>query len=589
MIHAIPDAVLTKHTAVVGMTGSGKTSTSKLLIEQVAGSGSRVCILDSIKSDWWGLTSDKAGTGPGLPFQILGGPHGHVPLHAGAGAAIGELVAAGKLPLSIIDMADFGPGGLQHFFNEFAPVLMKKMRGVLYLVIEEAHEFCPKEKSGVTGENMAVYYAKKLATAGRSKGVRLVVATQRVQALHNAVLSSCETVIVHRMTYPADQEPVTKWLKGSVKDRDVRLQIEESMPELADGEGWICSGSAKILQRIQFPRIQTFDNSATPEDDSHRTAVVTAKVDVARLRAIIGDAVQDAESNDVFALKKRIRELEARPLTQISDPVVEQLALAAAREDGERVGFDKGANHGYRCGWDEHTKSVHAALVSIPASPPTIGARTENPERRVETHRPAVASQGSRTGTALAVTRARQIDVRAPSSNGSADLQPVQQRVLNALAELEQMGAARPDRELVAFMSGYSHLNSKGFTNAIGALRSGGLIEAARRDGTVALTNEGRAAARPPAVPRTPEELQERVIAMLGGATARILKPLLDKYPGALPREEVAHAAGYSHLSSKGFTNSIGRLRSLGFIDYPDRGTIVAKPVLFLETACASP
>lgn len=162
-------------------------------------------------------------------------------------------------------------------------------------------------------------------------------------------------------------------------------------------------------------------------------------------------------------------------------------------------------------------------------------------------------------------------------------MQPVQARILDALAELEQLGASTPDRELVAFMSGYSHLNSKGFTNAVGALRSAGLIEPSRSDGTMALTDSGREIAEPPARPRSPQELQERICQMLGGATAKILQPLIDAYPDALPRESVAQSAGYSHLNSKGFTNAIGRLRTLGFIDYPDRGTVVAKPVLFLE------
>jgi hypothetical protein len=35
-----------------------------------------------------------------------------------------------------------------------------------------------------------------------------MVATQRAQALHNAVLGSCETLIAHRLTTPADKEPV---------------------------------------------------------------------------------------------------------------------------------------------------------------------------------------------------------------------------------------------------------------------------------------------------------------------------------------------------------------------------------------------
>src|SRR5438045_2604609 len=43
--------VLTQHVAVLGKTGSGKTSTAKLAIEQVVAEDARVCVLDPIKSD----------------------------------------------------------------------------------------------------------------------------------------------------------------------------------------------------------------------------------------------------------------------------------------------------------------------------------------------------------------------------------------------------------------------------------------------------------------------------------------------------------------------------------------------------------
>lgn len=108
------------HTAIVGKTGSGKTCTAKLMIERVVGGSGRVCILDPIKSDYWGLVSSGDGKRPGLPFHILGGPRAHVPLHPGAGKAVGRVVGSGSLPLSIIDMADFPMGGLSEFFTHFA-------------------------------------------------------------------------------------------------------------------------------------------------------------------------------------------------------------------------------------------------------------------------------------------------------------------------------------------------------------------------------------------------------------------------------------------------------------------------------------
>lgn len=312
MKNAIPEQVLAQHTAFLGKTGSGKTSTAKLAVEQILRENpdARVCVLDPIKSDWWGLTSSADGKRPGLPFYILGGPRGHVPLHDSAGKAIGELVATGSLPLSIIDMSDFTAGGLQKFFNDFAPALMKRMRGVLYLVIEEAHEFAPKERSGIGAENMAIHWAKKLATAGRSKGIRMMVLTQRTQALHNALLGSCDTMIAHRLTAPADQEPVKKWLKANV-DKAIFEKVSDSLSKLKTGSGWICSGEAQVAELVQFPKISTYDNSATPTGDTSDFTVRTAAVDQDRLRAIIGDAVQQAEADDPKRLRAEIARLNA--------------------------------------------------------------------------------------------------------------------------------------------------------------------------------------------------------------------------------------------------------------------------------------
>lgn len=301
-------AVLEQHMAVLGKTGSGKTSTAKLAIEEAVAGGARVCILDPIKSDWWGLTSSRDGRKAGLPFHILGGPHGHVPLHSSAGKAVAEVVANGSLPLSIIDMADFEPGGPHRFFVDFAPTLLRKMRGVVYLVLEEAHLFAPKERSGIGQENLAIHWAKTLATAGRSKGIRLVLVTQRTQALHNALLGSCDTVIAHRLTAPADQDPVVKWLKANTS-KDVLEQVAGSLSSLKTGEGWICAGEARLFERVHFPRIATYDNTATPMGQGETHAVTTAAVDAEQLRTLIGEAVEQAKQDDPRELRKQLADL----------------------------------------------------------------------------------------------------------------------------------------------------------------------------------------------------------------------------------------------------------------------------------------
>lgn len=321
-IKPIPDAALQQHVAILGKTGSGKTSTAKLAVEQIVRAGSRVCVLDPIKSDWWGVALAADGIERGLPFQILGGPRGHVALHSAAGKAVAEVVASGALPHSIIDMANFEAGGIAKFFTEFAPVLLQKMRGVLYLVIEEAHEFAPKERSGIGQESMAIHFAKRLAVAGRSKGIRLIILTQRTQALHNALLGSCDSMIAHRLTAPADQEPVIKWLKANA-DKETVKRVTESLSSLKTGEGWLCSGEAQIFERRKFPRITTFDNSATPVDGEHREVDVPP-VDVGALKALIGSAVAEAEASDPKRLKEENAKLRGQIQKLTTQPVPTQ-------------------------------------------------------------------------------------------------------------------------------------------------------------------------------------------------------------------------------------------------------------------------
>jgi DNA helicase HerA-like ATPase len=62
----IPAEALKNHIAILGKTGSGKSATARLIVEKVVADDFRVCILDSVKSDWWGITN-LPGTHPQTP------------------------------------------------------------------------------------------------------------------------------------------------------------------------------------------------------------------------------------------------------------------------------------------------------------------------------------------------------------------------------------------------------------------------------------------------------------------------------------------------------------------------------------------
>jgi hypothetical protein len=554
----LPDEAVAMHTAVLGKTGSGKTSTGKLIVENAVDEGYRVCVLDPIKSDWWGLTSSASGKRAGLPFTILGGPRGHVPLHANSGKVLGELVAGGKLPLSILDMAFFRAGEHQKFFIEFAETLMRKMRGVLYLVIEEAHEFAPKERSGIGNESMAIHYAKKLATAGRSKGIRLIIATQRTQALHNALLGSCETMIVHRMTAPADQEPVKKWLKANVTDKDVVAAIDAGMAKQPTGTAWVCSGEADFFEHVKFPLFRTFDNSAAPKKGSTTHDVTMAAVDHNALRDLIGAAIDEAEANDPSKLRARVSDLERR-LREAEKTVADPKLIEQAEQRGARVGrLEMRAKIAGKL--REFMAKLEAGTEFNGVEPVIIhkSVRMEVGERSIATVKP-----GSHTA-AHKVARGHM-----PAANG---LDGGQLKILEALASCAALGDRAPTRTKVGVFSGYTATGGR-FGNLLGSLRTAGMIT--YQGDTVSLTEAGAAAAPEPdlSIP-----VRQRLAPMLGPSEGKILDAIpIDGTP--IERAAVAEATGYEPTGGR-FGNLLGRLRTLGLVEYPDAQTVAATPWL---------
>ncbi|WP_050400464.1 ATP-binding protein [Bradyrhizobium embrapense] len=552
MTFAFPRAVLEQHTAFLGKTGSGKTSTAKLAVEQIlaANPSARVCVLDPIKSDWWGLTSSGDGRQPGLPFYILGGPRGHVALHESAGKAIGELVATGDLPLSIIDMADFSAGGLQKFFNDFAPALMKRMRGVVYLVLEEAHEFAPKERAGIGAETMAIHNAKKLATAGRSKGIRLMVVTQRTQALHNAVLGSCDTMIAHRLTAPADQDPVKKWLKGNV-DKAVFERVSSSLASLKTGTGWMCSGEAQVADLVQFPKISTFDNSATPTDGDAEFQVTTAPVDRDRLRAIIGDVVKQAEENDVPRLRAEITRLTAELAKGAPAP-----AAGAAREEIDAA-YQEGLWDGLHPFLDlfEDFKVIGAGVQNLLARVGEVQAKHKSAVDHAPAHARELRNHRSLLKPAspslAAPPRAAALPAPPPrpttAASGDGSLSPSLQNALNAIAWWHKIGHASIERARACVVAGLSPKAST-FGVYLAELAKRGLVTTAV-PGKVSLTDAGRQKAVFPAA-TSAADLRAAADSLLSGQERRAFDVVYRAYPGSIARKSVAEAMGLSPSAS---------------------------------------
>jgi hypothetical protein len=564
----IPAGVLAQHVIALGKTGAGKSSAMRVLVERLLDADKPVCIIDP-KGDWYGLKSSADGKKAGYPVVIFGGEHADVPINEHAGAHVAELIATGNRSC-LIDLGGWMVGERTRFFIGFASTLFKHTRGARHLFIDEVHNFAPQGKVMNPDAGAMLHWANRLASEGRGKGLTIIAASQRPQKVHKDFVTSCETLIAMRVIHKLDRDAIKDWIDGCA-DPAKGKEVLATLAQMKRGEAWVWSPEIEYgPERIGFPMFKTYD-SFKPQAADVGKLTGWAAVDLEEVKTKLAQVVDEAHANDPAILKRRIAELERQAASVAAPAKVDTAALERrSYEAGFSAGFDRavGATRGavrsataeLRSALDRAQESAEAFLQGVS----TLKGEVPQAPVQPQAWRPPAP--------------ARPIEKRVPRPENGHDVRSgVEQRILDALAELEQMGATQPERELIAFMAGYSHVNSKGFANAIGALRSQGLIEGTR------LTPVGRTAAHPPARPRTAAELQERIIGMLGGASARVLRPLIEAYPGALERQALAESAGYGHVNSKGFANAIGRFRTLGFIDYPDRGTVVAKPLLFLE------
>lgn len=600
----IPTAALGQHIAVLGKTRSGKTNSAKLVIEQVAAAGSRVCVIDPIKADYWGLTSSADGKRPGLPFHIVGGQHGHVPLHSSAGAAIAEVVASGALKLSIIDMEAFGPRESGPFFAAFMETIFRRIQGVLYLVVDEAHLFAPKEGRG-GDESMATYWFKRMASGSGSKGVRLLVSTQRVQDLHNTVLSNCDTVIAHRVTFPEDQKRISEWV-ASHAAKELVAEVKRSLPNLHRGEAWICSGEAGIFERRQLPLCSTYDNSRTPTEDDQRREVKTASIDREALRSIIGDAVKEAEANDPKVLRKKIADLESQVYKSAkavqADPQIIEKAVSAALAKRDREWEQAIRERDGIIGSLKGRMGKAAALLSVngeaepktatPRAPSMPSAAVPQGREHSRIRRGAELERGGRvqtlqTSPAAHSTKANQTHQRAAGPSPALtelQLTKAQGRILDALAWYESIGVASPSTLQVGAVA---MIDSTGgyWSNMVGPLSTAGLVE--RGTGSLSLTDAGREVAQVPAnigtLAEYHEMLRDRVrrTKSAGGKTVEMLDAIIAANGESLTTAEIGEAVQVDHTGGY-FSNMIGPLGTLGLIDRKS-GVVTATKLLFPE------
>lgn len=636
---------VTSTQAILAKKRVGKTYTAQVLAEEMLGAKQQVVVID-LTSAWWGLRSSADGRAAGYPVTIFGGRHGDLPLEATAGEALARAVVEERFS-AVFDVRLLKKGQRLRFIADFLEALYDQNTEAMHLFMDEADAYIPQQTFSPE-QARALGAADELVRRGGIGGIGVTLISQRAQTLNKNVLSQVDMLTVLRMNHPKDIGAIKDWIVEHVDAATAKEMLSSlpALPKgeawvWAPEHGIFKRISVRVKRTYDSGRTPKVGERVAPPK-------VLAKIDLERLGATIAASVQRAKDNDptelrkqVLALRKELdrvgrgqdraesnekenhseniglrmrvsaleKELAAtkklkQQIVEVIKPAdlrrlealvkkIDKLILritgtnadlelhlsglraeaAKIQEVAARVTQLRGKKAGALVGevldlvpeaaapaieksWSKGDP-LHHAYVSHPP----------NPTKAKESKSGKAASQRPANGHAV------------DSLNG---LKPVHLRFLSAIAWWESIGVSAPDLGGVAFVAGTS-TKSSAFDNNRSRLRAGGYIDYPS-SGRVALTEAGRAITPPSSLPLTNAALHDAVFQQLTPVLGRMLRPLIDAYPGELSLEDLAKQAGTS-TSSSAFDNNRSWLRARGLADYPRTGFVRATELLFPEAS----
>jgi hypothetical protein len=590
----IPLDAIVQHVIILGKTGSGKSSKMRVIVEYVLETaGVPSCIIDP-KGDWWGLRSTSGGKQSGYPIVIFGGEHGDVPINARAGAYVAELVATGSRSC-LIDLGGWTVSDRTRFFIDFASTLFRVTKGKRYLFVDECHNFAPQGKILSPEAGEMLHWANRLASEGRGKGLTIIGASQRPQKVHKDFLTSCETLIACRMIHKLDRDAIKDWIDGCA-DPQMGKEVMADLANMQRKESWVWSPEIDFgPKKITWDMFRTFDSFKIREIDSPKLKG-WAEVDLAGVKDKLQSIVDEAFANDPKELRKQVaslkKELDAERAKKTQkgkaevtvNPVILDVIefLEKKLPDSVPVKSFRDLHETFLSRMRLEIDRMHALEVRdcqrslddlVKATRPMLAKL-----RKVAGDAPA--STTSDKESVLRTARIAEAFVTGgpiKSPEGGDEVRGLQKRILNALRWLELKGIAPAPRPSVGAVAGVV-TKSGYFKNTAGAMNTAGLISYPEK-GLMLLTDAGRAASDDVDDTGT---VYEQWLKILSGLEREIVVALNDAYPHAMHRKEIGEVIGKEHESGY-FKNTMGRLHTIGAVDYPQKGFVKLSKYVMTE------
>lgn len=550
------DAALARYVDL-GKSGAGKSNVTAVKAETI----SRFVPFWQFDplGNLYGMRSNAAGDGPGIPMVIFGGTHGDVRL--GEAWRVVQIIVEERMS-AIFDLSELEWKDQRAWAEAWCESILVRAKAAgiaAHVAFDEADRFAP---------NTIGYNAVKVfARTARNFGIGWTFSTQRPQILSPDVIESANVIVAMRMPSGLAQESVGKKIAGIVGKRETAKLIED-LPTLKRGECWFVPESdwlpdvesepVRFLWRLR----ETFDSTKPRRiGEAIQEVSVQAAVDVERIKALLGPEVAEKkaadDANDDRLALSELREENERLINEVFElkQTMQSAAIAEAQNPGpaiddatlERIDRELTDLAAVSRRLEAIATTLHEQLAAVrhpKSSDEYVQVRT-------------TAERNGAPGDVLVFNgKTERTPARAPAGGSiEADLSSYERKILEAL--VRRLPAEWSAKTMIAALAGRS-VKSSAFDASLRSLSGRNYIEV--RDGRLRVTRAGIAASgmKPPQKPMT---LNEAVVVWrqaLGKTAGKMLEHLVDN--PVTTKAAITVATGYSRTSS-GFDAALRELR----------------------------
>jgi energy-coupling factor transporter ATP-binding protein EcfA2 len=553
---------------IQGVSGSGKSTLIRSLLEQTHGKVPQF-VIDS-EGDFVTLREKYD--------YVLVGRGGDVPLSAKTAKITIRRLA--ELHVSaIFDLSELRFPERREWVRVACEELVHLPRTLWHsriVVLDEAHIYCPERGSGDAVSTAAVI---DVGTLGRKRGLCMVAATQRLSKLHKDLAGELLNKLIG-YTDDVDLQRAGDQL-GMTKEQRTGLKLLET--HTFYGYGPAISRAPVLVQTLMpatKPPPRGQDRPAAPPARDKVKKILAQLVDLPK------EAEEEAKSIEDFRrrnaeLERRIRSAEKGMATKtIEKPVVDQAAIDRA------VARAIAAEHKRFQPKIVRLQKLSTAVTEIPAAigelaslfvVPVSVATYPSKTPRTET---GVTPGWERPAPEARPRPARSVSATYDEIGEYVSIAPGEQKILDALAELKQLGVLSATRPQAGAMAGYNLSGGSG-SRHVSSMVEKGLISIPEPR-TIALTPLGEKHAQRPESFMTLADLHDRALSKLSGGERKVLEYLLKIYPDSVSRSQAGAAVSYN-LSGGSGSRYVAKLATRQFVEFPEGRMLRAGKVLFPE------